>query len=122
MRTVDYWLDGDATQRYPQSRVMCQHNKADGFERRLALYLVENFKATALTLEDYVFLTQAVQADCLAAAYRLWRREWRGASRTLSLLARPVLHPSLTVGPSLQARARSTPRARSFGRSTTRTR
>lgn len=44
IRTVDYWLDGNKSQRYPQSKWVCAHNKADGFERRLALYLVENFK------------------------------------------------------------------------------
>lgn len=79
MRTVRYWLDGNSDQAYPQSKWNCQHNKADGFERRLALYLVENFKFTSLTLEDYVYLTQVLQADTIAAAYRLWRREWRGA-------------------------------------------
>lgn len=64
IRTVDYWLDGDAAERYPQSKTNNNHNKADGFERRLEvnllcprvhdngvltrmglqLYLVENFK------------------------------------------------------------------------------
>lgn len=44
IRTVDYWLDGNKKERYPQSRTNNSHNKADGHERRIALYLTENFK------------------------------------------------------------------------------
>lgn len=44
IRTIDYWLDGDTTQRYPQSRLMQQHNKAGSHERRLAIYMNENFR------------------------------------------------------------------------------
>jgi len=57
IRTVDYWLGGDKSERYPQSRsvsifisvgdtddgTLCRvnnsHNKADGFERRLEVHL-----------------------------------------------------------------------------------
>ena len=52
IRTVDYWLGGDKTERFPQSRSVAfldfassflnchvrinnNHNKADGFERRI---------------------------------------------------------------------------------------
>ncbi|EIN10923.1 glycoside hydrolase family 2 protein [Punctularia strigosozonata HHB-11173 SS5] len=80
IRTVDYWLGGDKTERYPQSRVMNNHNKADGFERRLELYLMENFKH-AFDIESYVYYTQVMQAETLAAAYRLWRRNWKGKGR-----------------------------------------
>jgi beta-mannosidase len=52
IRTVDYWLGGDQAERHPQSRIMNNHNKADGFERRLELYLVENFKH-AFDIERY---------------------------------------------------------------------
>jgi beta-mannosidase len=34
----------DKTQLYPQSHVLDFHNKADGHERRLATYVVENFR------------------------------------------------------------------------------
>jgi len=63
IRTVDYWVGDNKAERHPQSRTMNNHNKADGFERRLEvslhlftfwaeelsisilkLYLVENFK------------------------------------------------------------------------------
>ncbi|KAH9948346.1 glycoside hydrolase family 2 protein [Amylocystis lapponica] len=80
IRTVDYWLGGDKSERYPQSRVMNSHNKADGFERRLELYLVENFKH-AFDIESYVYYTQVMQAETLASAYRLWRRNWQGKGK-----------------------------------------
>ncbi|KAH7930093.1 glycoside hydrolase family 2 protein [Leucogyrophana mollusca] len=80
IRTVDYWLGEDKSERYPQSRVNNNHNKADGFERRLELYLVENFKH-AFDMDSYVYYTQVMQAETLASAYRLWRRNWRGKGR-----------------------------------------
>nr|GAT59392.1 glycoside hydrolase family 2 protein [Mycena chlorophos] len=80
IRTVDYWLDGNTSERFPQSRTNVNHNKADGFERRLELYLVENFKHS-FDMESYVYFTQIMQAECLAAAYRLWRRNWAGPGR-----------------------------------------
>ncbi|KAF7313298.1 Beta-mannosidase B [Mycena chlorophos] len=80
IRTVDYWLDGNTSERFPQSRTNVNHNKADGFERRLELYLVENFRHS-FDMESYVYFTQIMQAECLAAAYRLWRRNWAGPGR-----------------------------------------
>ncbi|KAG5639017.1 hypothetical protein H0H81_007925 [Sphagnurus paluster] len=56
------------------------HNKADGFERRIELYLVENFKHS-FEMESYVYYTQVMQAETLASAYRLWRRNWRGRGK-----------------------------------------
>lgn len=44
IRTIDYFLDGDSSERFPQSKTMANHNKADGYERRLELYLVENIR------------------------------------------------------------------------------
>jgi len=80
IRTVDYWLGDKTSERYPQSRTMNNHNKADGFERRLELYLVENFKHS-FEMESYVYYTQIMQAETLASAYRLWRRNWKGLGR-----------------------------------------
>ncbi|TDL29523.1 glycoside hydrolase family 2 protein [Rickenella mellea] len=80
IRTVDYWVGGDKAERHPQSRTMNNHNKADGFERRIELYLVENFKH-AFDIESYVYYTQIMQAETLASAYRLWRRNWKGRGR-----------------------------------------
>ncbi|KAG6817452.1 hypothetical protein H0H87_008620 [Tephrocybe sp. NHM501043] len=80
IRTVDYWLGGDKSERFPQSRINNNHNKADGFERRLELYLMENFKHS-FEMENYVYFTQVMQAETLASAYRLWRRNWGGKGR-----------------------------------------
>ena len=35
IRTVNYWIGDDKAERFPQSKTMNNHNKADGFERRL---------------------------------------------------------------------------------------
>jgi len=80
IRTVDYWLGGNKAERFPQSRINNNHNKATGFERRLELYLVENFKHS-FEMESYIYFTQLMQAETLASAYRLWRRNWRGRGR-----------------------------------------
>ncbi|KIX02988.1 uncharacterized protein Z518_06538 [Rhinocladiella mackenziei CBS 650.93] len=60
---------------YPQSHVLDFHNKADGHERRIATYLVENVR-TATTLEAYVHLTQLIQCEALMFGYRGWRKQW----------------------------------------------
>lgn len=41
---------------------------------------MENFKH-AFDIESYVYYTQVMQAETLASAYRLWRREWRGEGK-----------------------------------------
>jgi beta-mannosidase len=40
----------DASELFPQSNTLDFHNKADGHERRIATYLVENFR-TVTSLE-----------------------------------------------------------------------
>ncbi|THH11707.1 hypothetical protein EW145_g452 [Phellinidium pouzarii] len=75
IRTVDYWLEGNKSE-----RTNCNHNKADGFERRLELYLIENFNH-AFDMESYIYYTQVMQAETLASAYRLWRRNWKGRGK-----------------------------------------
>jgi beta-mannosidase len=67
-------------ERYPESRTFEHHNKAAGGTRRLAVYLNDNLRAPT-TLEDYVYATQFVQAEALAAAVRGWRRRWGGPGR-----------------------------------------
>jgi hypothetical protein len=32
-------------------------------------------------INSYVYYTQIMQAETLASAYRLWRREWRGKGK-----------------------------------------
>ncbi|EXJ83022.1 hypothetical protein A1O3_06839 [Capronia epimyces CBS 606.96] len=60
---------------FPQSHVLDFHNKADGHERRIATYLVENVR-TATKLETYIHLTQLIQCEALMFGYRGWRRQW----------------------------------------------
>ncbi|KIW65469.1 hypothetical protein PV04_07727 [Phialophora macrospora] len=60
---------------YPQSHVLDFHNKADGHERRIATYLVENVR-TATKLEAYIHLTQLIQCEALMFGYRGWRKQW----------------------------------------------
>ncbi|PGH10170.1 hypothetical protein AJ79_05525 [Helicocarpus griseus UAMH5409] len=83
IRTIDEYLAGgkDDPDRYPQSSTVDFHNKADGHERRIALYLVENMQYKFEPFEQYVYCTQLMQAECLASAYRLWKREWKGPGR-----------------------------------------
>lgn len=83
IRTVNsYLLAGKLDpERYPQSSTMDFHNKAAGHERRLALYLAENVPYSMEPLEQHVYCTQLMQAECLSTAYRLWKRQWKGPGR-----------------------------------------
>ncbi|GFP60057.1 beta-mannosidase B [Trichoderma asperellum] len=83
VKTIDAYLPKgkDDPDRHPQSDIVDFHNKADGHERRIALYLAENIAFTTSPLEQYVYSTQLMQGECLSSAYRLWRREWKGPGR-----------------------------------------
>ncbi|KAF1927066.1 glycoside hydrolase family 2 protein [Didymella exigua CBS 183.55] len=72
--TIRYFCT-DPTQLFPQSHMIDFHNKADGHERRIATYLVENFR-TKTDLEAFIHLTQLSQAEALMFGYRGWRRQW----------------------------------------------
>jgi beta-mannosidase len=41
--TIKYFVTNES-EMYPQSRTLDFHNKADGHERRIATYVVENFR------------------------------------------------------------------------------
>ncbi|KAK9368715.1 glycoside hydrolase superfamily [Lipomyces kononenkoae] len=71
----------EASSQHPQSEIVDHHNKADGFERRLALYIMENIKIDSMDLASWTYATQFMQAECLAYAYRCWRREWKGKGK-----------------------------------------
>jgi beta-mannosidase len=64
-------------ERYPQSRTLEFHNKATDGPRRLSAYLSDTVRIPE-RLEDYIYATQFMQAEALAAAYRGWRRRWGG--------------------------------------------
>ncbi|KAK7525896.1 uncharacterized protein IWZ02DRAFT_474219 [Phyllosticta citriasiana] len=72
--TIKHYVTDDS-QLYPQSHMLDFHNKADGHERRIATYLVENFR-TVTDLEGHIHLTQLSQAEALMFGYRGWRRQW----------------------------------------------
>ena len=83
METVDECLtEGkEDIDRFPQSSTVEFHNKAAGSERRLALYLAENIRYSLEPFEHYVYCTQLIQAEAIATAYRLWKRQWKGPGR-----------------------------------------
>ncbi|OQO05896.1 hypothetical protein B0A48_09992 [Cryoendolithus antarcticus] len=72
--TIKHYVT-DPTQLYPQSHMIDFHNKADGHERRIATYLVENFRSQT-DLEKFIHLTQLSQAEALMFGYRGWRQQW----------------------------------------------
>ena len=72
--TIKYFCK-DETQLYPQSQVIDFHNKAAGHERRLATYIVENFRLQT-DLKAFIHLTQLVQSEALMFGYRGWRKRW----------------------------------------------
>ncbi|QKX54479.1 uncharacterized protein TRUGW13939_01566 [Talaromyces rugulosus] len=74
LETIEHFVE-DKKDLFPQSHVIDFHNKADGHERRLATYLVENLR-TATDLETYIYLTQVVQEETMMFGYRSWRRQW----------------------------------------------
>jgi beta-mannosidase len=83
IKTIDAYLPkgkGDP-ERFASSSTIDFHNKADGHERRLGLYMAENFRFTIDPLENYVYYSQLLQAEALASAYRLWKRQWQGPKK-----------------------------------------
>jgi beta-mannosidase len=80
LRTIKHFVQGDTSELYPQSRTLEMHNKATGGASRLEHYMIKNIRHD-MSLEGYIYASQLMQAECLAAAYQLWRREWRGDSR-----------------------------------------
>lgn len=83
IKTVNsFFLDGiQDIDRYAGSSTVDFHNKAVGHERRLALYLAENIRYKSEPFEYYVYCTQLIQAECLATAFKVWKRQWKGPSR-----------------------------------------
>ncbi|RKL00587.1 Beta-mannosidase B [Fusarium oxysporum] len=83
IKTIDAFLPQgkDDPERFSTSSTIDFHNKADGQLRRLGLYMAENFRFTLEPLEDYVYYSQLLQAEALASAYRLWKRQWQGPKK-----------------------------------------
>jgi beta-mannosidase len=81
--TIKHYVT-DPAELYVQSHMIDFHNKADGHERRIATYLVENFRITDPSLEAYIHLSQLSQSDALMYGYRGWRQQWGHALSTCS--------------------------------------
>ncbi|KAG8533832.1 uncharacterized protein KY384_001573 [Bacidia gigantensis] len=82
MRTVkEFFNKNDQRDRYAESSTVSFHNKAAGHDRRLGIYLTENIRYRFRPLDRYVYCTQVMQADCIASAFRLWKRQWKGPGR-----------------------------------------
>lgn len=79
LKTIEAVISEPAELR-PDSATMDWHNKFEGHDRRIALYLAENFRSYS-TLYEYVCITQLMQAEAIGTAYREWRRKWRGPGR-----------------------------------------
>jgi len=78
LSTVEAFAGPD--ERYPASRTMDHHNKALDGPMRIAKYLTENVRIPE-DLESFIYVTQLIQAEALASAYRGWRRRWGGPGR-----------------------------------------
>lgn len=66
LSTIDYFVENEAG-KFPQSHVLDFHNKADGHERRLATYLVENLRmATDLEVRCLPVISVFVENDGVA--------------------------------------------------------
>ncbi len=78
MKTIASFTTSE--ERYPQSRTLDHHNKAEYGARRIVSYLVENVRIPT-ELDAYVYATQFLQSEALATAIRGWRRLWRGPGR-----------------------------------------
>jgi hypothetical protein len=66
LETIEHFVE-DKKDLFPQSHVIDFHNKADGHERRLATYLVENLR----TATDLKVITDSIlfQDKCKINAY-----------------------------------------------------
>ncbi|KFX95141.1 hypothetical protein V490_04005 [Pseudogymnoascus sp. VKM F-3557] len=75
MSTIKDFIS-DENEMYSQSLTMDFHNKANDHERRLATYVLENFRTSSLDFKYWVYLTQLLQSEAMHYAYRSWRRQW----------------------------------------------
>ncbi|WYZ45930.1 hypothetical protein EsH8_IX_000155 [Colletotrichum jinshuiense] len=67
-------------QRRPGSMALDFRNKAYDHERRMMTYIAENF-SVRYDLPRFTHLTQLMQAETMAFAYKAWRRDWGAPGR-----------------------------------------
>ncbi|RFU33987.1 hypothetical protein B7463_g2352, partial [Scytalidium lignicola] len=81
LETIEsYLVDSPPSERHPNSCTIDHHNKEIQHERKMATYLVENFKY-GFGLEEYIYISQLSQAEAMTCALRAWRREWKGKGK-----------------------------------------
>jgi len=68
----------NAEDRVIGSAVLNHHNKAGGGVERLNHYLQANIANQPKTLDDYIYATQFIQSEAMAAAVDGFRRRWAG--------------------------------------------
>lgn len=78
--TKSYFLD--PSECFPQSKTVEAHNKADSWERRLALYVLDNVRVQTMDLEEWTFLSQLVQSEAITFAFGAWRNTWQDKVRS----------------------------------------
>lgn len=66
----------DEKEMFPQSSTVEMHNKAAGFERKLAMYTFQNIHLSGFQLKDWIYATQFMQSECLSEAVLAFRRRW----------------------------------------------
>lgn len=74
LATVHHLLDSSPP--HPQSETIAHHIKAHSFEKRMYPYILENFRLTTGSLSETIFLSQLVQSEAMAAAFKGWRAKW----------------------------------------------
>jgi len=67
-------------ERTPRHPTLAFHHKASGGDERLEHYMAANTGIPA-ELETYIYASQVVQAEAMAAAYTGWRRRWNSPGR-----------------------------------------
>ena len=82
MRTVDQFFDKtDDPDKYPESSIVSFHNKAEGHDRQLGIYLTENICYKFQPFDYYIYCTQVMQAECITSAFSSWKRQWKGPGK-----------------------------------------
>jgi len=82
LSTLHHFLGTETSERHPGSATLEFHNKAVGHSRRLLSYVTENFRLPSCSspssseLAAFAHLTQVMQSDAMAWAYKSWRRQW----------------------------------------------
>lgn len=75
--TIKTFFNEDDRDRDADSLAFARHNKATGWEGRLAKYIADNVRRGS-SLDDYAYATQFVQAEAVANAFSAWRSKFKG--------------------------------------------